>query len=301
VSQRSRVSTSLVLFTATYTVVSILAFAAAAYTRDFRLLHWFFQVPGALALICLPAGEAWLAWKVSRSFGAGEPLRRAWVFICLSAACAAAGALYSQVVGTRSPLNPFTGMANWSQQSAADLRQTGLVLGGTFRFALLACGLYFATTTYRRAGLLGKLRLADRLLMGCLAVYVVLEFRDLALAMQRGRRPDVFEIMMWPVDPLLWVLVGQALLVLRSVRGTGMGWIGRCWTACAAAVLATLAGDVGLWFVTRGYLPWPWSSLTWFIWLPAAGAFALAPAYQWEAIQHALGADPRKEAVGSTT
>ena len=45
-------------------------------------------------------------------------------------------------------------------------------------------------------------------------------------------------------------------------------------------VFLTAIGDAGIWAAAYGYLPYPWSAAVWFVWLPAAAAFALAPAYR---------------------
>ena len=52
----------------------------------------------------------------------------------------------------------------------------------------------------------------------------------------------------------------------------------------------TALGDMGIWAADRGYLHSPWHALTWYLWLPAAASFALAPAFQLEVIRNANGA-----------
>jgi hypothetical protein len=73
----------------------------------------------------------------------------------------------------------------------------------------------------------------------------------------------------------------------------GEGWIGRCWRAVCVGIFLMCFGVIALWATAWGYLPWPWSSLIWYLWLPAGAAFALAPAYQLEAIQRAYAAQDR--------
>ena len=81
--------------------------------------------------------------------------------------------------------------------------------------------------------------------------------------------------------------MGEALLLRRSVQRMGSSRIAKCWSAFSIGVFLIALGDVGGWAEVYGYLPYPWSSLTWFLWLPAAACFALAPAYQLEAIRSA--------------
>ncbi|SPE38331.1 hypothetical protein SBA6_870012 [Candidatus Sulfopaludibacter sp. SbA6] len=33
--------------------------------------------------------------------------------------------------------------------------------------------------------------------------------------------------------------------------------------------LLVLLGDLGLWLTAYAYLPWPWNSVVWYVWLPA--------------------------------
>lgn len=57
--------------------------------------------------------------------------------------------------------------------------------------------------------------------------------------------------------------------------------------AFSAGIILTCLGDIGMWASHYGYLPWPWTSLAWYLWLPAASCFALAPACQLQALHRA--------------
>ena len=81
--------------------------------------------------------------------------------------------------------------------------------------------------------------------------------------------------------------MAQGLLLLRSAQKMGSGMIGRCWKALAAGLFLTALGDVGQWARSYGYLPTACEALIWYVWLPAACAFACAPAFQLEVIRHA--------------
>ena len=52
----------------------------------------------------------------------------------------------------------------------------------------------------------------------------------------------------------------------------------------AAGTFLVTLGNVLLWAARSSYLPWPWSALDWYVWLPAEAAFALAPLYQLQAV-----------------
>jgi hypothetical protein len=120
-----------------------------------------------------------------------------------------------------------------------------------------------------------------------LGLYVVREATQVVVANRQGRQFSLAEIVNLPTDPLLWVLLAQALRLLRSVQKMGPGWISYCYAAFSVGIFLVLLGDVAIWATNWGCLPWPWSALEWYLWVPAAAAFALAPAYQWEAMRHA--------------
>ena len=110
---------------------------------------------------------------------------------------------------------------------------------------------------------------------------------------QRGKPTPFTEVAAWPVDVFLWLLLVEALLLYRSASEMGSGYIGRCWKALAVGVFLVSLGVVAMSATSWGYLPWPWSSVVWYVWLPAATAFALGPAYQLEAIQQVYAAPHR--------
>jgi hypothetical protein len=120
-----------------------------------------------------------------------------------------------------------------------------------------------------------------------IGVYMASEATDVMVAMQRGKSFSAGEILNLAADPLLWVLLAQALRLFRSVERMGAGWISKCYGAFSVGIFLILLGDVAIWATGWGYLPWPWSALGWYVWIPAAVAFALAPLYQWEAMQSA--------------
>jgi hypothetical protein len=247
----------------------------------------FFQVPTALLLVFFCAIELRFCLLVLEEFSPGQALRTGWDLIAWSAACDVAGSLAAQIFSVHSLLNPLARMGWWSDGVAGTISQYGHFMGGTCRFALLALGLRWALKAYREAGFLARLTRLDWTLLAMTAIYIVREAWDLVQAMHHGARPDLGTMLGWPVDILLWLLAAQTLLLYRSVRRMGAGKIARCWNAFSLGVFLMVLGDLGIWAQNYGFLPWPWSSMQWYIWLPAAAAFALAPIYQWEAIQAA--------------
>jgi hypothetical protein len=140
---------------------------------------------------------------------------------------------------------------------------------------------------YRQSNLLAGLELPDWMALAAMAVYIGLEVRETVLAMRGGMRPPLGMILGWPTDPLLFLLLAQALLLYRSARQMRPGLIGKCWQAIAIGTFLVALGDFLLWAARSSYLPWPWSAVEWYVWLPAEAAFAAAPVYQLRAVHAA--------------
>jgi hypothetical protein len=94
----------------------------------------------------------------------------------------------------------------------------------------------------------------------------------------------VYEMISWTSDPLLIVLLLEAICV-GLVLDMGWGLIARCWGAFVDAIVFTALGNVWIWATWTGLVPRPVDAIGWFIWFPAAAAFALGPAYQVEAFR----------------
>lgn len=274
------------MITAAYLAVGVLALAAWQFTGNIGWAVGFFGVPAAALMVWLALTELWLSVLVFRQFAPDDLLRPGWLLIACSAGCQVVGMLGSQVLGAHSRFNPLTGVPG-SDTLIPLARNVGLLAGGTLRFALLAGGLYVALQAYRRSRLQGRLALWNWAVLAVFAVYLARNVVDVVTAERAGKSPDVWELLGWPVDPLLWVLLLEALLLLGSARQMDGGRISLCWKAFSAGVFLTALGDIGLWATNYGYLPWPWSSLTWYVWLPAAAAFARAPAFQLEVMRDA--------------
>jgi hypothetical protein len=274
-----------------YLVIGLAGFVAWQITGNFRWVRDFFQIPGALLALFLAATQFWFARRALDHFEPGEPMRIAWMCITASAGFDVANVVLSQILGRPSVLNPMQLVGAWSPITGEELRKVGIMMGGTCRFSLLALGLWFALRGYRRAGLLGRLHAINWLTLAVMGVYVLAEIGEIG-GVLRGSQPVPLHVIIgWPVDPFLWLLLAQAMLLYRSAQQMGPGWVARCWVAMAAGVFLVLVGDVALWATNWGYLPWPWSGLEWYIWPVAGAAFALAPMYQVEAILRAQGGE----------
>ena len=271
---------------------AFLAGAAATHlqwfhTGDDRWAVAYVRTMGAAVLAALPAAAAWLSYQISREFSPREPMQAAWRLIAGSALFDLGGQFASQVLPVNFPGNPLVWFDWWSPGAGEGLREWGLFLGGPCRFALLAVALYYALEVYRRAGFLGRFRGLNRPVLAGMAAYVVVEAWATGAAIWRGKTPGLAEVAHYPTDPLLCVLLAEAMLLYRSAQEMGRGWVGRCWTSIGVGVFLVSMGDMLLMATNYGYLPWPSASIGWYVWFPAAAAFAIAPTYQLDAIAHA--------------
>jgi hypothetical protein len=275
--------------TAAYLAAGGLALLAWQVTGNPDWAVEFFQVPAAILMVCLALTEFWLSSLAIGQFSSDDLLRPGWTLIACSAGCQLVGMVCSQVLGVPSRINPLV-LAGSPESLIPLLRNFGLLAGGTFRFAFLAAGLAFALKAYKQSSLGGRLGWAGRAVLAGFGIFVLRNVTDVARAIHGGKTPGIWEVLGWPVDPLLWLLLLQALLLWGATRQMGRGRIGLCWKAFSAGVFLTALGDIGAWAYQYGYLPWPWNALTWYVWLPAAAACARAPAFQLEVIRNAPAA-----------
>jgi len=269
-------------------------------TGDEAWLRLFFSYPGALFFIACSALEVWLSFRCWREFSAGDLLRPAWLLIMVSAALQLAGGLLNQIFGLDSRLNPLTRL---EPRRAHDLIAASARLGqlfGPFYMAFLACGLLYVLKACRRNGILGRLRSIDLALLALVVIYTANYFATVVFAPEHGGRVlGPATIISWSSDPLLCVLLFQAILIRRSLANMGLGLVSRCWLSFTAAIFLTSVGDIGLWAWSRGYLPQALVMASWYVWFLPSAAFALGPAYQLLAMLRAARGEIRLEAAAA--
>ena len=278
----------ILLLAAGGTLLGLLSFATWLATGNALWLDLFFQGPGLILMVGLAAVQVGLSLSVRQAFFPDEPMYLAWSLIGLSAVCDLLSAISVQWLSSASPLDPLQHVRGWSPDAAHLIRQMGLIVGGTFRYALLCAGLLVVLRVYRKAGFLGCLAPTDWVLLGLVLAYLVYETRTVMMAVAGGKSPGWREMLGWPVDPLLFVLLFETRLLARSIRHMGAGAVGHCWQAFTIGILLVWLGNLGSQAASWSNLSWEWAALGWYVWLPAAGAFAIAPAYQLEAIRRAM-------------
>jgi hypothetical protein len=235
-------------------------------------LPLFIRYPGTLTVIALNLAGLGLSVAAQRQFSRGEPLRLVWSALALAAACNLTSGAFSQVAGE-----------SW--------RRARLILGGPLQTVLLVLGLALALRIYRRSGIRSRPRIPDWLLMGVVAGFGGWEIYESLL--QAPGSPVSFQQAVSLVnDPLLSLLLIEAILIRRSALKMGRGLIARCWGAFTAGIFLTFVGDIAVWISGHSPLPVPLTATTWYLWFLASAAYALAPACQVEACRRAGGSLP---------
>src|SRR4051794_3398781 len=80
-----------------YLVLGLLAFVLWQFSRQDFWIEEFFRLPGALLLVWLSGIALYYSLRVWRAFDSGEPMRRAWQLITLSAAADFSASLLVQI------------------------------------------------------------------------------------------------------------------------------------------------------------------------------------------------------------
>lgn len=275
--------------TAAHLVIAIAVATAAALTGRETLFTNFLYYPGALFLVSASAAGFWLSWQCWQQFSKNDLLRQAWLLILWAAGAQLLGSLFTQVLGAYTHLNPLMYTASgWPAPAIRLFGRTGLLMSGAFQMTLLACGLSFVLRAYRRSGLFPHLSRWICLLAAAMVLYTVHEAKLLQAVLRTGKTSGGFQILGWPTDPLLIVLLFEAACILRPVLGTGWGLIAKCWGAFAAGIVLHSFGDILLWIEWRHGVPTLARVLGYSAWFLAAAAYALGPAYQLEAFRRVL-------------
>jgi hypothetical protein len=164
----------------------------------------------------------------------------------------------------------------------------GSAFGGPLNMVLLAAGLLVVVGLYKKVGLLRRLSGYDWIPLSLVGLFIGSQLIEFARWSSTLREPvTILRWISWITDPLLGVLLLEALLLRRAIVNSGGGLIARCWRAYAAAIFLTSVGNAGTWAVNSGLLHLRYHYWITFIWFLAAIAFALGPAHQIEAVMSA--------------
>jgi hypothetical protein len=216
-------------------------------------------------------------------------MRWAWFLITVASCCRFVGLTIIHAFGTGpSWSHGFHASSPFKSLDALALRQLGLGVSGPVHMLVLAFGLLLVLATYRRFGMLVRFNMIDHgllCLVGAFTIYRLFEWSQWLA--KSGGSVSFYDAAAWVTDPLLCVLLFEAVLIRRAVVNMGRGLVAKCWGGFTAAILFTSLGNMGTWATARGYLPESLVPLFWAIWCLATAAYVLGPAYQVEAAMRA--------------
>ena len=255
-------------------------------TGSYRYLNWFFLIPGTLFFLLAAAAEFYFAFECRAGFDSGEPMRLAWTFIALASMARFAAAVMISLDHWRLVPISGNGASVLGLALPKTFAQIGEVIGGPVAMVLLAAALGRVLSIQRQFGILRGLTRTDVLLI---VLIVVVTIGEVSRIMRYLRppypHPSLAQTILWTSDPLLGLLLVQAVLIRRSASRVGLGLVSQCWGMYVIAILITLVGDASIWVVGESMLPERLVALTWYIWFFAAAAYATAPAYQLAAMK----------------
>lgn len=286
---KSSIPTRIHWITGTYLVAGLFLWCVWLATGNEAWIRYFFDYAGSLFFVGIAGLELYFGVLSCLQFAPGEPLRRAWGLIAAGSVCRLAGLIAIHFLGG----NPSLASQVWLMdfipaQSSLSLRKLGLALSGPVHMMLLAGGLFQVLRVYRRMGLATRLKLMDRLLLTLVFAFTLRQGYEVVASLYGSTAPfTLYQFLSWITNPLLSLLLLEAVLIRRYVIHMGRSLIARCWGAYAYAIFATSLGNMGMWAASHQYIPWPLSSVSWYVWFIVSAAFALGPAYQIEAFRRA--------------
>jgi hypothetical protein len=272
-------------------ILLIVGFAAYVYfvvTGKYDALVALFDKLGVTFFVLVSGTEVYFAYRARGLFEPTEEMHGTWTLVLLSASCRLTGAALTGVLGKQQPLNPLVVLGMFRPDRAGVLHDLGVAASGPVAMALMAWGLMRVLVLNRRLGILGRLTILDKSFIAAILAFTAFQFIDIGGVLLGDRaRLSVKQSFMWLSDPLLALLLIQAVSIRRSVLNMGHGLVARCWGMMALGVAFTSAGDAAMWAETHGFIPVVIQPLEWFIWFFAFTAFASAPCYQVEAAREA--------------
>lgn len=255
-------------------------------TGSYRYLNLYFLVLGTLFFLLTTAVEFFLAVECRAGFEADEPMRTAWGFIALASLARFTAAALISLDHWRFASLPGGTTSVLAVILPRGLPQIGAVIGGPLAMVFLAIALSRVLKIQRQLGVLRNVRSTDLFVIALIVAVMLVEAANIVRYLGPSYQPPpLTKAILWLSDPLLGLLLVQAVLIRRSATRVGLGLISQCWSMYVMGIITTLIGDASIWAIGEERLPEKLVALTWYIWFFAAAAFASAPAYQLAAMK----------------
>lgn len=284
----SLVTRAIIGFAAVQLVVSGCVHAYWLSTFSEHVLRVYFDYVGVLVFLAFASVQLILTIWVFREFRFEQPLGMAWGYLLGASVCLFLGTMLTHLLAVRTALNPLMYTSASSDRLRTLLGNIGTVLGGTVYMILLGAGLYLALRVYKQLGLLAKLKAVDLVLIGASMLYAIIVLIGVVQAIRRDPAGVTIDhALTWPGDYITCVLLIEAIFLRRSAAEMGWGYVSKVWGAFVTGIFLMSFCSLMNWLSAYGVLTWIQASFSWYLWYPVSAAFALAPAYQWEAVRTA--------------
>jgi hypothetical protein len=255
------------------TVVGLGTWATWMWSGDGAFVNLYLRQLAPLVTVGVCLIEVGLCWQAWRSFDEEDAMRGAWLWLFLASVAHLAG----RIMGAPGPGSLTVGPVT--------MNEIGRLVSGPLQMSLLFAGLVNIVQICRRMRILRRLTLSDYAMLAVVIAFGVRTAYGIA-AFVSGDQPVTFiRAMLWTTDPMLLALVVMAILLHRSAAALGHGMLTNVWRSYVAGIFLTAVGSASAWsFDGQTHV---WTSLGWYVWFAADSAYALAPAFQLAAVQHA--------------
>jgi len=280
------------LLLAVHFAVGAVAYTHFLATGQYLLLTAYFNVEGAPFFIVMAVVESILALMCVVWMEQGGLLRAAWAVISMAAIARALGATLRVLGFAQLPWKPLAWIHARPLGPFDDIMQLGTIIGSPLAMCFLAAGLLLILAELRQRRIGARLTRFD---IGLIVLILCFSVSQLFVVWPLFKtHPNLGVRLLWTSDPLLLLLLVEAVMVRRAMIRMGDGFFARCLGMYVLGIVVTSAGDAAIWADWHGLLTPALTALSWYIWFVAAAAFTSAPAYQMAAIAQSLEARSRE-------
>ncbi len=270
------------LLLAVHFAVGAIAFTHFLATGQYTLLTVYFNVEGTPFFLLMTSAECALAFACCLWLEREDPMRTIWLMIGVAAFARAVGMLLHALAEITLPWN----LLGWAKVHPfgpfEGIGQLGTIVGSPVSMVFLAAGLGLTLRMLRKRHIGDKLTRFDEILVAAIVAFTLSQLAVIAPLFKT--HPNAGVMLLWTSDPLLSLLLIEAVVVRRAAIRMGDGLMARCLGMYVTGIVITSAGDAAIWANNRGLLSPAMTVLSWYIWFVAAAAFTSGPAYQLAAI-----------------
>jgi hypothetical protein len=263
------------MVTAGVTIAGLATWVSLLATGDYTLVNAFFRYPNAIFTVGICVAEVLLCFEAWSRFDSKDALRPAWFWLLLASIAHLSGRILS-----------LPGSSSVAATQTMSMNELGRIVGGPVQMSLLLAGLLNVVVHCRRLRMLRKLAVIDYVLLAVVGAFFLRTLFGISAFTGAGKAVTFTTAVLWTSDPLLLLLLVVGILIRRSIAPLGYGLLANCWRSFIAGIVLVSLGNASSWCMDCSVTPL-WTSLGWYVWFIADCSFALGPAFQVAALEHA--------------